>query len=92
MDVATDDQAKAVLQLLEKAAAILREEKDENQATARRFNIFSALRVERSELPHSRFLAYLLDPQGYMTKMIFFFGRFLRMCFRNRSNGLVCLT
>jgi len=32
------------------------------QQLAERFNIFSALRVERRELAHSAFLAYLLDP------------------------------
>jgi hypothetical protein len=32
------------------------------RALAERFNVFSALRVERRELAHSAFLAYLLDP------------------------------
>jgi hypothetical protein len=32
---------------------------------AERFNVFSALRVERRELAHSAFLAYLLDPVAH---------------------------
>lgn len=33
------------------------------QLTAERFNVFDALRLERREIYHSRFLAYLLDPR-----------------------------
>jgi|CXWL01.1.fsa_nt_gi hypothetical protein len=91
MDAATDDQVKAVLQLLEKAEAILREQKDENQATARRFNIFSALRVERSELPHSRFLAYLLDPQGLHDQNNLFLRAFLKDVLQEQIERLVLL-
>lgn len=92
MDVDSDDQVKAVLQLLEKAEAILWEEKGEDKTTARRFNVFCALRVERSELPHSRFLACLLDPQGIHDQKDLFLRAFLEDVLQEQIERLVNLT
>lgn len=36
-----------------------------HRLAARRFNLFDALRVDRKENHHSRFLGYLLDPEGW---------------------------
>jgi PD-(D/E)XK nuclease superfamily len=85
MDVDSDDQVKAVLGLLEKAEAILREEKGEDKATARRFNVFYALGVERAERAHSRFLACLLDPQGLHDQEDLFLSAFLRDVIREQA-------
>lgn len=45
---------------------------------AERFNIFSALWLDRRENYHSRFLAYLLDPKSDHDQGHFFLERFLR--------------
>lgn len=89
MNVAMDDQVKAVLQLLEKTEAILREEKDEDKVTARRFNIFCTLGVERIERVHSRFLACLLDPQGLHDQNDLFLRAFLKDVLQEQIERLV---
>lgn len=49
----------------------------ERTATAARFNVFHALGVAESELRHSAFLAYLLDPSALHDQGYRFLGSFL---------------
>lgn len=53
---------------------------------AERFNIFSALWLDRRENYHSRFLAYLLDPKSDHDQGHFFLERFLR--YMNKISAL----
>ncbi len=58
---------------------IYQEIKSEWARTADRFNIFEALDVQRAELRHSAFLAYLLDPLARHDQDIRFLRSFLKL-------------
>lgn len=77
-------QMAEVRTLLKKAREILVAEQEEDRISGRRFNLFKALGVERSELPHSRFLACLLDPQGFHDQKDLFLRAFLKNVIREQ--------
>lgn len=88
MDLISNDQVKAAQELLVKAGEILREEQEKDKNTARRFNVFNALGVERAELAHSRFLKSLLDPNGIHAQKDLFLRTFLRDVLREEAEEL----
>ncbi|MBX3329938.1 MAG: PD-(D/E)XK nuclease family protein [Nitrospira sp.] len=78
MDLTSNTQIETAKELIEKAGEILCTQEKNDRKSGRRFNIFNALGVERSEHPHSRFLACLLDPQGLHDQKDLFLRAFLR--------------
>jgi len=57
-------QRQAFRQLLDEAAPVYARLAADRRSTARRFNVFEALGIERRELMHSGLLAYLLNPRA----------------------------
>lgn len=78
MDLTSNTQIETAKELIKKAGEILCAQEENDRKSGLRFNIFKALGVERSELPHSRFLACLLDPQGLHDQNELFLNSFLR--------------
>lgn len=78
MDVDSNGRLRAVRKLLEQADKVYCRELEEDKRTARRFNVFNALGVQRAERAHSQFLACLFDPKGIHSQKDLFLRAFLR--------------
>lgn len=77
MDVDSNGRFRAVRELLEQADKVNCRELEKDKKTARRFNVFNALGVQRAERAHSQFLACLLDPKGIHSQKDLFLRTFL---------------
>jgi hypothetical protein len=69
----------ALNNLLSQIAEIEREARAIAVSSGNAFNVFDALEIQRSELHHSRLLAYLIDPAGNHGKGAVFLKAFLQI-------------
>ena len=72
-----NDQIQRMQSLLQDFEPMLKALKDERRRAGSRFNVAEAFGVDRNELAHSRFIAYLLDPTERHDLGIYFLTSFL---------------
>lgn len=65
-------------ELLNAARPIIDKIQERRKDTGERFNVFSALQLERREIYHSRFIAYLLNPSSHHDQDVTFLNCFLQ--------------
>jgi hypothetical protein len=82
-----DVQQRAAIGVLEQFI-VDNEELQQLEATIGRFNIFDALRVDRAEIRHSNFLAWLLDPAESHGQGSLFLTEILKDLFRQSPPSL----
>ncbi len=63
-------------ELLNAARPIIDKIQERRKDTGERFNVFSALQLERREIYHSRFIAYLLNPSSHHDQDVTFLNVF----------------
>ncbi len=80
MASANQQTVASIAQLLERAKPILEEQRKQEIQGGLRFNLMDAFALARSERPHTRFLAYLLNPTERHDQGDVFLERFLKTC------------